>query len=248
MAVLSHSCASLKSSITPPQPYTSEIVFVDFDALKNVFKVRANGELIKLNQKGDTLATFADVRYGTINTVDVFNPQKILIFYQKYNKAVLLDQSLSSVREFELESLGLWNQSAVGLSQDLNLWVFDVPTQILRKISSSGEELLSSDPIRFHLRQAFNPLRIIERNNIVYLSQPDWGWIRIDPFGQFIDALPQKHDWFFIKDGGQILFLNGDILMSWQPGIGIPEILSNDIKNLNDLDEYLRIDSATVNQ
>ena len=63
------------------------------DNLGNIFLVTGFQQLKKLDNNYDSVAVFNNVRrYGKLETIDVSNPLKVLLFYRDFNTVVVLDR------------------------------------------------------------------------------------------------------------------------------------------------------------
>jgi hypothetical protein len=230
MVVAFLSCSGSKHAIAPTiKEPSSKITFFDVDAIHNTFTLDDHNRVVKLNAEGSIVAEYADVTLGPIGQLDVFNPQKVLIHYDRFAKAIILDQSLTSTRILDLEQMQLWNIQCLGLSADQNIWVFDNASNRLKKVDIQGSTILESESLGFYIKTQFSPERLIQRHNYVYLSMPSWGWLRFDLFGQFYDAIPQPHDWFHVDTNGELVYWYESSLYHWIPGKGVPEIIQKEV-------------------
>ena len=202
----------------------NESVIIEVDQLGQLYAVEDNGSLMKFSPQGDSLGMFFNKRWGRPTQLDILNPQKILLFYGETNQAVVLDRSLSSERVQSLEVMDQWQAKAIGWTRDQGLWIFGENEQKLIKTDPTGKVVLSSDPIYYFLRsEGFNPSRIIEGRSAVVVADPDFGWVRFDLFGQYLDTYRQPHQWFMLdRVNDTIIYLENGTILSWSPGKSIP--------------------------
>lgn len=97
--------------------------FLGFDNQKNQYSIKDNvlskqHELINYQYK--------NVSLGKITRVDFQNPLQILVFYNDFNTAILLDNQLNETKkiDFNLFSEAV-NIDAIALSSQNQLWFFD---------------------------------------------------------------------------------------------------------------------------
>lgn len=214
------SCTTTRN--TTSSSTENQTFLFDQDQLGQCYFLDSLGTLIK-TLNGEVKGQYLRKEFGPPQHIDVLNPQKILLFYRQFNKLLILDQTLSSEREIDLEGTFGWQTSAVGQSSDRHLWLYNPIDRKIRKSDYQGKDLLESDPINFMVQGVFNPDKIIERDGKVIISDPQRGWLRLDLFGQFIDFLPQEHNWFQVRPGSEMRYWDEGVLWSWRPGEAPPE-------------------------
>ena len=80
-----------------------DFTYFNVDNLDNVYLLTKNNQLKKLNENGDSLAVFNDVkRYGNPDYIDVTNPLKTLLYYKNYSTVVVLDRLLTQRNSINL--------------------------------------------------------------------------------------------------------------------------------------------------
>ena len=97
--------------------------FVGEDALCYSYYIK-DSNFIKL--KNDENWQYTNIALGKIKNVDIQNPLKIVIFYENFNCVVILDNQLNEIKNinFSLENQEIV-ASAIGISSQGNLWVFN---------------------------------------------------------------------------------------------------------------------------
>src|SRR5688500_490308 len=127
--------AQTDSLFIPARMITGDIVDFSVDNLSNVYIIYQNGQLKKLNSKGDSLAVFNDIkRDGKIFTIDVSNPLKVLLYYKDFGTILVLDRLLNVRTTIDLRRQSLFQVKSVGQSYDNNIWIFDELESKLKKI------------------------------------------------------------------------------------------------------------------
>lgn len=163
------------------------------DNLGNVYVLTTTGQMIKLNSRGDSLSVFNEVRrYGTIYALDVTNPMKLLLYYKDFSTIVMLDRFLNKVNTIDLRKQGIFQVKAIGLSFDNNIWLYDEQTARLKKIDDNGRMLSETVDLRQVLDITPNPVKIIDRDGLVYVMDTGNGLLVFDYFGSLKNTIALK--------------------------------------------------------
>ena len=82
----------------------------------NIFSKISSGEVLE----------YKNIYLGKITKVDLQNPLKIVLFYENFNTAILLDNQLNEIKkiDFNLQTNTI-NLEAVALSSQNQLWFYD---------------------------------------------------------------------------------------------------------------------------
>jgi hypothetical protein len=164
--------------------------YLNVDNLDNIFLITKNNQLKKLNANGDSVAVFNDVKkYGNPDYVDVTNPLKSLLYYKNYSTVVTLDRLLTVRNTVNLRKQNIFYVNTVTLSYDNNMWLFDEEDYRLKKIDEEGKLLQSSTDWRMLFDTVPAPVKIIDRDNFVYLYDPAKGFYIFDYYGGFKNRL-----------------------------------------------------------
>ena len=106
--------------------YPIEATGAMFDNLDNLYIITVQEQLKKYNANGDSVAVFNGVkRFGKLYAVDVSNPMKLLLFYKDFSNVVILDRLLAVRSTIDLRQHNILQASAIAISYDNNIWVFD---------------------------------------------------------------------------------------------------------------------------
>lgn len=180
------SFAQTDSSFLLVRTYAGDIADAALDNLGNLYVVSSTGRLKKFNSHGDSTGVFNGVRnYGKLQSVDVTNPLRLLLFYKDFSTVVVLDRFLASRTSLDLRRVNVLQPTAVGLSYDNNIWVFDQYDSKLKKLDETGKTLLETADFRQLFPQAFVPQKIINDNGLVYLADSARGVLVFDNYGAF---------------------------------------------------------------
>lgn len=192
---------------------TMEMDYFELDKFDNVYVVNQN-QLQRLASKTESAYIFEDERYGKITTIDVSNPQKLLLFYDAYDIILSLDNTLTITREIDLKNLNYSDINAVALSNDNLIWLYDPTSFQLKKIDQNGQIKAESLSLIHENLDHILPIKIIEHENKVFVNSPDDGILVFDNLGQFIKLLPLKNiQDFQIKKDNLIFFTNRGAFM-----------------------------------
>lgn len=162
-----------------------EARWVATDPLGHWYVIGADNSIGKYAADGNLVARWSGNRQGRAERIDAANPQRILVWFADFRKAVFLDRNLTPMGELDLIVAGYPETRAIAQARDGNLWIFDEPSGLLRKITPEGFEIRRSQPLNQLLgrRVAFDLL--IERDNLLIAFDPSMGVAVFDIFGQY---------------------------------------------------------------
>ena len=73
-----------------------DFTYFNVDNLDNIYLLSKTNQLKKLNENGDSVAIFNDVKkYGNPDYIDVTNPLKTLLYYKNYSTIRFIDPEKS---------------------------------------------------------------------------------------------------------------------------------------------------------
>ncbi len=175
---------------------------------------------------------------GDLSHIDVTDPFNILLYYSEFLTAITLDRTMSKTGEFNFTNLNLTQVKAIGTSNDNNVWLYDEITFKLLKVDRNGAILRNSVDLNLQMNYTSKPTFIIERENNVYLNDPNFGILIFNIFGEYDSLLELKDiDHFQIFDN-QLIYKKGNQLLSYhlqsfnQKAIPLPIRLNNSDKVL----------------
>lgn len=170
---------------------TTDVADIAVDNLDNIYLLTSTGQLKKLDSNGDSLAVYNNVkRYGKLYSVDVTNPLKLLLFYKDFSTLVILDRQLSVRNTIDLRRHNILQASAVALSYDNNIWVFDSYNNKLKKLNEEGNTLLETPDFRMLFSTTIVPNQIMDQNGLVYIYDTAQGIYAFDSYGTFKRKVP----------------------------------------------------------
>lgn len=163
------------------------------DNLNNLYLLTPTDQLKKYNAQGDSVSVYNQTRrFGKLYSMDATNPLKLLLYYKDFSTIVILDRLLSIRSTIDLRRQNIPQASAIGLSYDNNIWVFDALDNKLKKIDEFGASLSESIDFRTIFPHSFVPEKIIDYNGSVYLYDPAQGVAIFDYYGTLQKRLPIK--------------------------------------------------------
>lgn len=185
------------------------------DELGNAYVVTQDNELIRYTPAGDSSTNFRSIANGAIGYIDVTNPLRILVYYPRFSKLVLLDRMLSLKNELNLRPLNLVNSSLVAVSADANLWVYDQFNATLNKLDMQLGYMIKGNDLRQQLAELPAPSFMTERERKVYMADTSSGILVFDQYGTYINTLSIPGVRQLQVIGTQLVFLRGDLLIAY---------------------------------
>ena len=200
--------------------------YFNVDNLDNIYLITNTNQLKKINATGDSIAAFNDVkRYGNPSSIDVTNPLKVLLYYKNYSTVVTLDRLLTVRNTINFRKQNIFSVNSICLSYDNNIWIFDEEDYKLKKIDEEGKMLFETTGWRLLFDSVPSPAQLIDRDNYVYLYDPEKGFYIFDYYGSFRNRLAFLN-WTSVEVNGKTMY-----------GFSNNKLLSYELKSLN-LKEY----------
>jgi hypothetical protein len=102
---------------------------------------------------------------------------------------VVLDRLLTVRSNINFRKQNIFYVNSVALSYDNNIWIFDEEDFKLKKIDEDGKLLQATTDWRNLVDTVPAPVKIIDKNNFVYLYDPEKGFYIFDYYGSFKNRL-----------------------------------------------------------
>ena len=97
--------------------------FVGCDGFENYFYVKDN---ILFKKKTTNFLQYQNVSLGKLTKVDITNPLKIVLFYEKFNSVIIVDNQLNEIQKIDFSKNEIpIVASAVGISGQNQLWIYN---------------------------------------------------------------------------------------------------------------------------
>ncbi len=167
------------------------------DKLKRIYAVNAANELIQFDSNGKELFRYNNNTLGELTYIDTSNPFNLLLFYPEFQTIITLDRTLNPIAELNLLTTEIGDPTAVALSNDNHLWIYDAASLQLKKLNAKGEVLLSSGDLSLGLPSPPEPDQIVASADRVYLNDPSKGLIIFNNFGQYLQMVPIRGITYF---------------------------------------------------
>ena len=206
------------SSFSLIRSYTGDVTGAALDKLDNLYIISSTGQIKKYGPKGDSAGVFNGVRnYGKLYSIDVSNPLKPLLFYKDFSIIVVLDRNMANKAAIRLRQNNILQPSAIGLSYDNNIWIFDQYDYKLKKIDEGGNLLSQTDDFRTLFNQNIVPQKIINDNGFVYLADSASGIFVFDNYGTYKRKILLK-DWTTVDVwNNMVIRLSKDAIVVYNP-------------------------------
>lgn len=180
--------------------------YLNVDNLDNIYVITQTNQLKKINANGDSLAIFNDVkRFGNPSYIDVSNPLKVLLYYNKFSTTVVLDRFFNVRNTINFRKQNIFLATSIAASYDNNIWIFDEQNYILKKVDENAKTLVETVDWRTFFDTVPSPIKIMDRNNFVYLYDTAKGFYIFDYYGAFKTKLSFLH-WQFVEISGDYLY------------------------------------------
>ncbi len=158
-------------------------IFVGIDEFENLYFIKDN-TFFKRSVQGTV--NYTNLSLGKITSVDINNPFKIVLFYQDYNSAIVLDNKLNELTDkIDFTRNTLFNNvQLVSHSSENNLWLFADDNKLHLYNFQNNAEKIQTQPITFY-QSDFIPksLKSTYKNAWVLGNT---GVIQINEYGNFI--------------------------------------------------------------
>jgi len=194
-----------------------EFTWFNVDNLNNVYVLTNTNQLKKIDEKGDSVAVFNDVkRYGNPSSIDVTNPFKLLLYYKNFSTVVMIDRLLTVRNTINFRNQNIFSVRAIATSYDNNIWLFDEQDYKLKKIDETGKSLQETTDWRSLFDTVPSPTRLIDRDNFVYVYDPEKGFYVFDYYSGFKKQLPFLN-WTDVEVSGKNIYgFNNKALYSYE--------------------------------
>lgn len=231
------------------QVYTLKTRLEDFtgrfttDPLGNVYRW-SGGDLYRYDSDGQQTASFSSRDFGDITYVDAANPMKILVVYETFSKALLLDAKLSANINFDLGQPGGALIHWICLSREEGYWVFDPVSQSVKKLNDQLQTTLEGTPLSSITAEGVQIQGLFDTGRWIVLDAARQGIIILDRFGTWFKTIPVRStsglqvrgpDELMYKDGNSVIIY--DIQKGRGTGFALPP---------NGPEDVVRVDGGRI--
>lgn len=185
------------------------------DKLGNCYVVSDKQEVFKISPKGDSLYSYNNNSLGRISFVGTTNPLKILVYYPDYSTIITLDNTLSQTGRVNLLEFGSNSVSAACVAVDNNIWIYDDVLFKLRKFDDKFNLIAESEDLNVQLGFSIYANYLYEKDNYLYLNDPDTCIFVFDSYGTFYKTIPLKGLGSFQKVQDKLVYFKDGKLFSY---------------------------------
>lgn len=155
------------------------------DQLGNFYLVVKNN-VIKYDKNGKRINQYSNQRYGEVSSIDATDPYKIVLFYEDFRIAIILDNQLSENGSPLDMQFSEFNQPILACrAYNTGIWTFDQLLCRLYRLNLSLEVNQSTGNLTQILGYKIEPNFMLEYNNNLYLNNPKTGILVFDQFGTY---------------------------------------------------------------
>lgn len=201
------------SLLTPVYSIPVRSTCFSIDQLQNYYIADDAGSIFKYSHVGTFQFSYNNKRLGEVGKIDASNPLSVLVYYPAFETIILLDRTLSPIRELNLFDFDVLEPKGVAVSNDNNIWVFDQVTAQLKKLDPYGTTLFESRNLNQITQKNIVPEYLLENNNLLYLSDTENGLFVFDNFGQLKEEVPIRGVGKFQIEGSQIIYFKNKQLV-----------------------------------
>jgi len=192
----------------------------EVDYIDNLYLLTGTDQLKKLNEKGDSLAVFNNIRnFGKVSTIDVSNPLRVLLYYKDFSTVIVLDRLLNMRSKIDLRQQNIFQVQAISLSYDNKIWLYDEQEHKLKKIDEDGKLLFETSDFRQLFNQAYSFSSIIDQDGLLYLYDEQNGVLIFDYYGTLKKKISFSQVTNFKVSGKYLYGIRNDSLIRYQPDI-----------------------------
>jgi hypothetical protein len=198
------------------------LYFVNQFTLESSFEVNANQFAIdqighyyfvegrtveKRDEKGSLLFKNSELDYGNIHSIDLTNPLQPILFYKEQGKIAFLDNTLSLQGSIiDLFDYGFGQIECFGGSRGDAYWLWDVSSTELVRVNKQFVRLSSSGNLSQLLGREIHPTQIQESGNSLYVTDPAYGVMIFDIYGNYRSSIPLQFDGYVQIDNERIIY------------------------------------------
>jgi WD40 repeat protein len=161
--------------------------YIKIDPYGNIYAVKET-QLSKFSPQGKLLFSYSNQKLGVISSIDIFNPMKIMLFYQDAGTLVFLNEQLALIKDpLSLYDANFFTISLASYSAANQIHLFDNTNKFLITLDFNMREI-TRVPLNF---PSFNPLKMIElEEKSLAFQDSESGVYLFDAFGTFNKLIP----------------------------------------------------------
>ena len=150
---------------------------------------------------------FQDLQLGVLESVDLLNPLKLLLFYKEANTVVLLDNRLNEINRVNFNFItDVKTVDFAGISKDNLLWIFNAD---LQQLELFNYQLLRTNNSSLPLSKDIVSFK--SNYNFAWLKHAD-GLVKYNINGSLVDTIAVNNSLSFAVFKNQILIQTHEFL------------------------------------
>ncbi len=185
-------------------------IFIGYDKFDFLYFIKDNA-LFKV--KNGKSVTYKNLALGQISKVDLLNPLKIIVFYERFNTVVTLDNQLNENLKINFSELKTpIVVSKIGMASQSQWWVFDeISSQLFLYDTVNASLKLVGTPISEQIvcyNSDFNSFQWLDKKNNWYQCSVFGKVDKLDYPFQFDSIVFSDNEFVFYKKDLNTFFLN----------------------------------------
>jgi len=190
-SLASLSIQAQESDFTLEKTFPVKAGSMTVDELGFIYLVQDN-QFFKLGGDGTIISTYGNMTSGDITAADVSNPFKLLLFYMDFGNVEFLDNTLSLSNTISLSIFGLELSTLAAMSYNNGFWVYNPQNMELVRIDQFLQISDRSGNLSQVTGKDLNPNFLLEKDDMVYLNDPEHGILMFDKYGAYYKTLNFK--------------------------------------------------------
>ncbi len=178
---------------------------------------------------------YNNLALGKINSISLFNPLELVVFYKDFNNVIILDNTLNEIQKLSFIDK---NISSVAKASKNNLWLYNTDAQQLELYNYKTKTVLAkSQP-----QSLLDPKAMQGHANFVWVKTKDNTLKVFNNYGSEINTIDKNIEVFAINKLGDVIFKSDNSLYLKSKTIEEINLNKNlDIKNISVIDNKLYI-------
>ena len=161
---------------------------IEIDHLENLYIIGQDNLSLNIGTKQ---IEYQNSFLGSISSIDVSNPLRILVFHKEANQIVFLSNELSIIgNPINLDEISLPEVKVVCASNINGFWAYNSLNNRIEFYNSNLQKEHSSIDLSQHISSVEDIVEIKMVNEMVYLRVSDTGILLFDMFATYIKTIP----------------------------------------------------------
>ncbi len=184
------------------------------DNIGNIYAL--NNDVITKYFTNKQEKTFSIKSYGTLESMDVSNTLRVLLFFKDFQRILFLDSQLSpNGPAIELSELGFEQSGLVCSSFNNGFWIYNQANNELIRWNQNLEINVRTGNLKRLLDINITPNFMIEHNGKLYLNSPNIGILVFDIYGAYLKTIPLKDLKNFYINYPYLFYLKNNHILSF---------------------------------